>query len=88
MDFGEDFGYFALDWGYYDGVVDEKGADKPDGRPIMMVFSGLTASRIEPYIVNFFRHALQNCDWRVVLVNDRIYNNRFYLDPKRCALPK
>jgi hypothetical protein len=88
IDFGEEFGYFALDWGYYEGVVKEEDADNVEGRPLVMVFSGLTASRIEPYIVKFFRHALHRTEWRVVLVNDRLYNNRFYLDPKRSALPK
>ena len=55
MDFGLDFGYFALDWGFYEGKVSEESADKPDGKPIIIVLSGLTASKIEPYIVNFFQ---------------------------------
>lgn len=87
VDFGLEFGYFAFDWGYYEGIVDENSADKPDGKPIIIVLSGLTASKIEPYIIRFFKHATQNPGWRVVLINDRVYNNRFYIDPKRSALP-
>ena len=45
VDFGLDFGYFALDWAQYDGQLENNG-------PLILMLSGLTASKIEPYIIN------------------------------------
>ncbi|KAM3127276.1 hypothetical protein pb186bvf_020605 [Paramecium bursaria] len=79
VDFGLDFGYFALDWAQY-------GQIQNDG-PLILMLSGLTASKIEPYIINFTSHLCQCNRWNIVLYNERLYNNREYLDPKRQALP-
>ncbi|CAD8146823.1 unnamed protein product [Paramecium octaurelia] len=89
VDFGKDFGCFALDWGSYEGKISEKEAKMTEGKPLVVVLSGLTASRVEPYITNFFSKFCQNqSDWRIVLYNDRLFNNRIYLDPQRQILPQ
>jgi predicted alpha/beta-fold hydrolase len=67
-----------LDWGYIEGVLSPEEADKPDGRPIIVVLSGLTASKVEFYIVEFFAEAALSKRYRIVLFNDRLYNNRFF----------
>jgi predicted alpha/beta-fold hydrolase len=69
-------------------VLTEEEADKPEGRPILVVLSGLTASKVEFYIVEFFGEAVLNKRWRTVLYNDRLYNNRFFKDPERASLPR
>lgn len=88
VDFGNDFGYFALDWGCYDGKVREEEAQSTSGRPLVVVLSGLTASRMESYISQFFgKFCSIKSDWRIVLYNDRLFNNRIYMDPNRSILP-